>query len=230
MNKKIYFVTGTDTDVGKTIVSCGLLEAARLQGYKTIGLKPVSAGCYQTKDGLKNKDALALMDAMTCKLSYEQVNPVSFKPPIAPHIAANLAGTIISIEQLADFCRGTLLNPAEFILIEGAGGWRTPLNNHQMLSDLAKELNTPVVLVVGVKLGCLNHACLTAEAIIRDGLKLAGWVANCIEPEMMCYEDNIKTLRSLIPAPCLGTVPYLSELDKTLVASYFNLEGINSRK
>ncbi|MDP0561355.1 MAG: dethiobiotin synthase [Candidatus Endonucleobacter sp. (ex Gigantidas childressi)] len=230
MNKKTYFVTGTDTDVGKTIISCGLLEAARLQGYKTIGLKPVSAGCYQTKDNLKNKDALALMDAMTCKLSYAQVNPVSFEPPIAPHIAANLVGKIIAVERLAGFCRDAMLSQAELILIEGAGGWRTPLNSHQMLSDLAKELNTPVVLVVGVKLGCLNHACLTAEAIMEDGLKLAGWVANCVEPEMMCYEENIKTLHSLIPAPCLGEVPYLPEQDKTLIAPYLNISELTNNK
>ena len=226
MGKRSFFVTGTDTDAGKTVVTCGLLEAARLQGYETIGLKPVSAGCLPSENGLRNDDALALMNAMTARLTYEQVNPIAFEPPIAPHIAAKKEGRTVTVDRLVGYCRGALMNRAELALIEGAGGWRVPLNEREMLPELAKALNIPVILVVGVKLGCLNHACLTMESILRDGLKLAGWVANSVAPEMDCYEENISTLRALIPAPCLGEVPCLSKPDKETVASFLSVSEL----
>ena len=217
---KTYFVTGTDTDAGKTVVACGLLAAARRQNYQTLGLKPVSAGCLQTPEGLRHDDALALMEAMTIELSYDQVNPVAFEPPIAPHIAAEKIGKRISIDRLAGYCRGALMTRSDFALVEGAGGWRVPLSKREMLSGLAKHLNIPVILVVGMKLGCLNHALLTVEAILRDGAQLAGWVANRIDPEMDVYEENVQTLRSLIPAPCLGEIPYLDSVNKENTADY----------
>ena len=223
MGKKIYFITGTDTDVGKTIVTCGLLEAARMQGLATVGLKPVSAGCAVTEDGLRNDDALALMNAMTCQLAYEQVNPIAYELPIAPHISMLKNGKHVTAEQLAGYCRGAFIKSADLALIEGVGGWRVPLNSHQMLSLLAGILSLPVILVVGIKLGCLNHACLTAESIIRDGREIAGWVANCIDGEMQYYEENISTLNSLIRAPCLGVVPYLQKNNKESIASYLNV-------
>ncbi|WP_067515949.1 dethiobiotin synthase [Endozoicomonas ascidiicola] len=223
---KIFFVTGTDTDAGKTVVTCGLLEAARLQGLSTLALKPVSAGCHQTSEGLRNDDAEVLIEAMTMSLPYEQMNPLAFEPPVAPHIAAEEAGVRMTLDRLTGYCRGALMKKYDLALIEGAGGWRVPLNGREMLSGLPKALNTPVILVVGMKLGCLNHGLLTAEAILRDGVKLAGWVANQIDPDMNRYEENLATLTRLIPAPRLGTVPYLSDFSKEAVAPYLDVSSL----
>ncbi|MDD7804563.1 MAG: dethiobiotin synthase [Endozoicomonas sp. (ex Botrylloides leachii)] len=223
MNKKTFFVTGTDTDAGKTVVTCGLLEGARMKGYKTLGLKPLSAGCEVTPDGLRNNDALEIMHAMTCELPYEQVNPAAFESPAAPHIVAEQTNITVTLEQLTQWCKNTQTVSANITLIEGAGGWRVPINTQHMLSALPKELDIPVILVVGMKLGCLNHATLTAEAIMRDGIKIAGWVANRIDPDMLYYEENLKTLHRLIPAPCLGNIPFLEPVDNARVASYLNL-------
>ena len=206
-----YFISGTDTDVGKTLVACGLLRAAALRGLRTLAIKPVAAGAELTENGLRNEDALMLMAAMTEVLPYQQVNPVLLEPAIAPHIAAEKAGKRITVAQLAGLCRGVMMQPADLILIEGAGGWRVPLYRHELLSGLASELQTPVILVVGMRLGCINHALLTAEAIRADGLRLAGWVANQIDPGMSCFEENLATLKAMLDAPCIGVVPYLAQ-------------------
>jgi len=226
MAKKTFFIAGTDTDAGKTVVTAGLLAAANNQGLKTIGLKPVSAGCEVTDDGLRNGDALLLQQTASIPLSYDQVNPVAFEPPIAPHIAAVQEGRQLSADRLAAYCRGTLMQPADFALIEGAGGWRVPLNQREMLSALPKQLGTDVILVVGMKLGCLNHALLTAEAIARDGLKLAGWVANRIDPDMNCYQENLDSLRGFFRAPLLGEVPHLGDPSPEKVADYLKIDHI----
>ena len=197
--KGIFFVTGTDTEVGKTWVSCRLLERAREAGLSCYGLKPVAAGCDETPDGWRNEDALQLMAASSVKLPYETVNPVAFKTPVAPHIAAQQEGKTINLSRLAGYVRGALsAHPADLILIEGAGGWRVPLNDREMLSGLAKELDVPVIQVVGMKLGCINHALLTAEAIEKDGLRYAGTMANCFG-EMAVQEENLLTLRQHLP-------------------------------
>ena len=223
LKSKHYFIAGTDTDVGKTLVACGILRAAANQGLKTLAIKPVAAGAEQTDQGLRNSDALMLMKAMTESLPYEQVNPVLLNPPIAPHIAAEQAGRRLSVSQLAGFCRGVMMRKADMVLIEGAGGWRVPLNQREMLSGLAVELQTQVILVVGMKLGCISHALLTAEAIQADGLVLVGWVANQIDPEMACFEENLASLRQLLPAPCLGVVPKLAPPDPAQVAECLDL-------
>ncbi|WP_066014269.1 dethiobiotin synthase [Endozoicomonas atrinae] len=223
---KTYFVTGTDTDAGKTVVTCGLLEAARLKGLTTLALKPVSAGCHQTESGLKNEDALALMEAMTLSLPYEQVNPLALEPPIAPHIAAAEVGVSMTLDRLVGYCRGALMRKNDLALIEGAGGWRVPLNSREMLTGLAKELNTPAILVVGMKLGCISHALLTVEAILRDGVRLAGWVANQMDPDMSRYDENLATLKNMIPAPCLGVVPFLSDTSSGRVAEYLDISTL----
>ena len=223
---KTYFITGTDTDAGKTVVSCGLLEAARQKQLQTIALKPVSAGCDSTPEGLRNGDAMELMKAMTLELPYAQVNPVAFEPPIAPHIAAEEEGRRTTVNRLAGICRGALMRKHDLSLIEGAGGWRVPLNNREMLSGLALTMNTPVILVVGMKLGCLNHALLSAEAIVRDGAKLAGWVANQIDPDMNHYEENIQTLKDSLPVPCLGVVPWLEHLNNKVIAEYLDIQAL----
>ncbi|MBQ0796092.1 dethiobiotin synthase [Zhongshania sp.] len=209
LSSRHFFITGTDTDVGKTLIGCGLLVAAANKGLRTLAVKPIAAGAESTPDGLRNQDAVMLMEAMTEKMSYQQVNPVLLEPPIAPHIAAEQVGRRVSVAQLAGLCRGAMMQSADFVLIEGAGGWRVPLNGRELLSGLAVELQAPVVLVVGMKLGCISHALLTADAIKADGLRLAGWVANRIDPDMSCFEENVSTLKALLPAPCLGVVPYL---------------------
>ncbi len=226
MAAKQYFIAGTDTDVGKTLVACGILRAAAARGLKTMAIKPVAAGADLTEQGLRNTDALMLIDAMTESLPYEQVNPVLLAPPIAPHIAAEQAGRRLSVSQLAGFCRGVMMRKVDMVLIEGAGGWRVPLNQREMLSGLAVELQTPVILVVGMKLGCISHALLTAEAIRADGLVLAGWVANQIDPNMACFDENLATLRNFLPAPCLGVLPNLSQPDANLAAEHLDISPL----
>jgi dethiobiotin synthetase len=221
-----YFLTGTDTDVGKTLVATALLHKAQSEGLTTVGLKPVAAGAELTKEGLRNEDALALQAVSSVKLHYEQVNPYCFEPAIAPHIAAAEAGTRLTVARLEGFCRGVLLQKPDFCVIEGAGGWRVPLNNRETLADLAKSLQLPVILVVGMRLGCINHALLTAQAIQQDGLRLTGWVANTCEMSVMPrYQDNLDTLKSLLAAPLLGEIPFLVSRNIKEAAGYLSLPG-----
>ncbi|MCH2556242.1 MAG: dethiobiotin synthase [Alcanivorax sp.] len=197
--KGVFFITGTDTEVGKTWVGCRLLERARDAGLRCYGLKPVAAGCERTAEGPRNEDALNLMAASSVTLPYEVVNPVALDAAIAPHIAAQQENRRVTLAQLAGYVRGALnSHPADLVLVEGAGGWRVPLNDREMLSGLAVELNLPVIQVVGMKLGCINHALLTAEAIRADGLHYTGTVANCFG-EMDVREENLLTLRQHLP-------------------------------
>ncbi|KPZ15381.1 dethiobiotin synthase [Pseudomonas syringae group genomosp. 3] len=219
-----YFITGTDTDAGKTTVAAGLLHAARLKGLSTASGKPVASGCVMTAEGLRNSDALALQAECSIELDYDEVNPLAFAPAIAPHLAALEAGVVLTVGSLLQPMRHILDKQADFTLIEGAGGWRVPLAGQHNLSDLAIALGLPVILVVGVRLGCINHAVLTAEAIARDGLHLAGWVANVIDAETSRLEENLATLRERLPAPCLGRVPRLSEASAENVARYLDLQ------
>jgi dethiobiotin synthetase len=208
MRHKI-FVAGTDTDVGKTLVAAALLEYANNKGLSTAALKPVAAGCEQSEQGLCNEDALLLQKHASMELSYEQINPFAFAPAIAPHIAAQEEGRRLSADRIVGFCRGVLMKGADLTVVEGAGGWRVPLNEREYFSRIPQLLKLPVVLVVGMRLGCINHAILTAEAIQRDGLTIVGWVANCVEPEMPRYQDNLNTLKQTISAPLLGEIPFM---------------------
>ncbi|MGE6794151.1 dethiobiotin synthase [Pseudomonas guineae] len=222
-----FFVTGTDTEVGKTTVAAGLLHAARLAGLSTAAAKPVASGCVLTTDGLRNDDALALLSQCTLALRYEEVNPHAFEPAIAPHLAAREAGVLLDVAALQGPVQAILDKRADFTLIEGAGGWRVPLAGQATLSDLAIALQLPVILVVGVRLGCINHALLTAEAILRDGLTLAGWVANVVDPQTSRLEDNLATLAERLSAPCLGYIPRLTEATPAAVSSYLNLDFLH---
>lgn len=217
---KTYFVTGTDTDAGKTVVACGLLQAFANEGLTTAAVKPVAAGCDETDEGLRNGDALALMSVVTQKLPYAQVNPVALAPAIAPHIAASQVNKRLDVARLAGFCRGVSMAKVDKVLVEGAGGWRVPLNERETLAELPKELNIPVILVVGMKLGCINHAILTAEAICNDGCKLAGWVANVVDKDMAELAANFASLQSCIAAPCLGLVPFIANITPADVATH----------
>ncbi|MEE8058376.1 MAG: dethiobiotin synthase [Pseudomonadales bacterium] len=228
MAKHKFFIAGTDTHVGKTLVATGILAAANAKGLSTVAMKPVAAGCEETSDGLRNDDALLLQHTMSLQLPYEQVNPVALKPAIAPHLAADQAGKRLQVSQLVGYCRGVLMQRADLVVIEGAGGWRVPLNKVETLAGLAKELNLPVILVVGVKLGCINHALLTVEAINNDRLPLAGWVANQLDADMPCYQENIMTLKSLIRAPCIGELPVLAEPNADSARAYLNLDLVIS--
>lgn len=206
--KKHFFVTGTDTDAGKTYVTVGLLNAAKRAGVKSLGLKPIAAGAVSIEGKLRNDDALLIQAASSVTLPYEQVNPVVLEAAVAPHIAAIQEGRLVTASRLEGYIKGALLMPHELALVEGAGGWRVPLNDREMLSDVAKSLGFPVILVVNMKLGCLNHAVLTAEAIARDGLILAGWVANTGPEKMPFFEENVATLSAMLPAPLLTTLSW----------------------
>jgi dethiobiotin synthetase len=223
VRQRAFFVTGTDTEVGKTVVSCALLHAAAARGLRTAAIKPVAAGCDAQG---RNEDALALQGAMTEALSYAQVNPVALALPLAPHIAAEQAGRRLQVSRLAGLCRGVLSGTAEFALVEGAGGWRVPVNGRETLADLARELDLGVILVVGMRLGCLNHALLSAEAIRRDGLVLAGWVANQPGERMTCHAENVATLQHWLGAPMLGELPRLSPADPRELAEFLDISRL----
>lgn len=206
LQRQRFFVTGTDTDAGKTYVTVGLLKAATRKGYKSTGLKPVAAGAETVNGKLVNSDALLIQTASSQPLPYDQVNPIVFEPAIAPHIAAGIENRLVTVSRLDGLIKGALLAPSDLTLIEGAGGWRVPLNDRELISDLAVQLRFPVILVVNMKLGCINHGLLTAEAILKDGLPLAGWVANSGSKSMTVYDENVMTLKHLMPCPCLGEI------------------------
>lgn len=216
-----YFVTGTDTDAGKTLASAGLLARARLAGRSTLGLKPVASGSDATPEGLRNADALALQAqsrppagaARGHAVAYATVNPFAFAPAIAPHLAARRAGVEVRLADLSDWLRPLLALERDLTLVEGAGGWRVPLNAREDLAGLAAAHALPVILVVGLRLGCISQARLTAEAIAHDGLRLVGWIGSLVEPAFAeddaLYRDNLATLARTLPAPCLGVIPRL---------------------
>lgn len=220
---KAWFVTGTDTEVGKTAISCALLKAAAAQGLRTAAIKPVAAGCDAQGH---NDDALQLMECMTESMDYAQVNPVALRAAIAPHIAAEQEGRRMQAARIAGLCRGVMLGGADFTLIEGAGGWRVPINPRETLADVAVHLQLGVILVVGMRLGCINHALLSAEAIRRDGLTLVGWVANQPGERMTCHDENLDTLRNLLPAPMLGEVPRITPFSATAAAESLDIRGL----
>jgi len=223
MAKKVLFITGTDTDVGKTLVATGFLQLANQQGIQTAAIKPVAAGCEDRGSGPQNEDALQLQQVASQQLSYQQVNPVALDLPMAPHIAAQEQGRMLSASRLSGFCRGLILLPIDLLVIEGAGGWRVPLNNRETMADIPKQLSAEVILVVGIRLGCINHALLTAQAIRSDGLKIAGWVANIMDEDMLRLEENIDTLKQMFPEPCLGIVPRLSDISPQQVSNYLTI-------
>ncbi|GGO69789.1 dethiobiotin synthase [Bowmanella pacifica] len=221
---KCFFVTGTDTEVGKTFVSRAMLTQFKNRRLKTAAFKPVASGCENTPDGLRNDDALTLQATSSLPLDYEWVNPFAFEAPIAPHLAAAEAGISIDINQLVEAQQRLSALAPDVLLVEGAGGWRLPLGEGQFMSDFVIRQNMPVILVVGMRLGCLNHALLTAEAIRRDGLPLAGWVANQVDVDMPLLAENQAFLKAHIDAPLLGCIPRLSNPD--MAARYLDLTPI----
>jgi dethiobiotin synthetase len=214
------FVTGTDTGVGKTRIAAALCVAYAAHGKRVAAMKPVASGCMQTRAGLRNDDAEALRAAMTVRAAYGDVNPYAFEPAIAPHIAAMEAGCPIDF-GLLDGCYERLCVQSDVIIVEGAGGWLTPLDATRTFADLAVRWQLDVILVVGLRLGCLNHALLTAEAIEARGLKLAGWVGNSVDPDFARREANTDTLRARLAANCLGIFAYSPESGARELANEF---------
>lgn len=221
---KGWFITGTDTDVGKTLISAAFVDWLAQQDT-ACGYKPVAAGCNMVDDQLLNDDALALQAASLPKPSYSEINPIALERAIAPHIAAAETATTINLSDLVDKARH-LENKHRFVVIEGAGGWLVPLNDQHSFADLAAELNHPVILVVAMRLGCINHALLTANAIKNSGLELAGWIANCLDPEMPALTENINSVKLRLPAPLLGIVPKLDKPDTKAIQQHIGFQTL----
>jgi len=221
------FVTGTDTDCGKTVISCALMAIAARQGHTVAGMKPIAAGAVLTADGLRNDDALAIQQACSKEIPYALINPVCYPEPTAPHLQAPsgvrpakggsdpINTTLAAYQQIS--------TNADMVIVEGAGGWRVPLSDTTDMADLCLQLQLPVILVVGMRLGCINHALLTVEAIQNSGARLVGWIANQIDPEMMALEENIGSLKARIEAPLLGFVPWTNNIKAESIEKHLNL-------
>ncbi len=222
-----YFITGTDTGVGKTIVTLGLMQALQDQGHRVAAMKPVAAGCEETRNGLRHEDALRLQQASSVALDYGLVNPCALAAPVAPHIGASATGETIDIDNLVNKYN-QIRCFTQCVLVEGAGGWLVPLNASQTLADLARILGLKVILVVGLRLGCLNHALLTAESIRAHGCELAGWVANRLPGHMAKVEANIEALKARLGCPFIGCVPTLTPVSATAVADYLSVGALNT--
>jgi dethiobiotin synthetase len=209
------FITGTDTAVGKTLVGCALVRGLVALGLKVAVMKPVAAGAEPTPQGLRNADALVLMAASNVAATYEEVNPYCLNLAVSPHIAANEDGTSIDIDMIAEDL-DRLARRSDFVVVEGAGGWLAPLSDTQTMADLARTLGLPVLLVVGLKLGCLNHAHLTRASIDAHGVAFAGWIASCLDGQMVRPAENLATLARTLREPALAIVPFTARFESAL--------------
>lgn len=219
-----YFVTGTDTDVGKTVCTKALLQAANKQNKRSLAYKPIAAGCTQTEQGLRNEDALILQQNSSVHVAYDAVNPITFKQAIAPHIAASENKCSINLTTVDQGLAFLQQQQAQLLLIEGAGGWHLPINNKQLFSEWVIEKQLPVIVVVGLKLGCLNHALLTTQSIQQSGLTIAGWIANHLQHDMPYVAQNIDTLKNYIKAPLLAEIPFLNNIEQQNLSQYIKVD------
>jgi len=217
-----FYVTGTDTGIGKTHSSAALLHALRARGLRATGMKPVASGCERIDGAWKNADALALLDASDPRPAYADCNPFALPLPLAPELAARDAGVDVGLRAILD-AHARLAASADVVVVEGVGGWAAPLSSSLMQADLVRALELPVVLVVGLRLGCLNHALLSARAIAADGCRLIGWIANAIDPGMEAVDDNVAMLAARLPAPCWGRLPFESAADAAASARLLKL-------
>jgi dethiobiotin synthetase len=217
-----FYVTGTDTGIGKTVSSCALLHALRGQGLRAAGMKPVASGCERIDGAWRNEDALALQAASEAGIDYADINPFALEHPLAPELAARDAGTEVTLPPIVA-ARARLASRVDALVVEGVGGWAAPLSASLMQADLVRALRLPVVLVVGLRLGCINHALLSARAIAADGLVLAGWVGSHVDPAMARVEDNIAMLRERLPAPCWGVLPHAPGADPAALATHLHV-------
>ena len=207
-----FYVTGTDTGIGKTHSSAALLHALRARGLRATGMKPGASGCERIDGAWKNADALALLDASDPRPAYADCNPFALPLPLAPELAARDAGVDVGLQAILD-AHARLAASADAVVVEGVGGWAAPLSSSLMQADLVRALELPVVLVVGLRLGCLNHARLTARAIVDDGCELIGWIANHVDAAMDRQDENFELLTARMPVPCWGRIPYDATLD-----------------
>ncbi|MGR5131870.1 dethiobiotin synthase [Vibrio alfacsensis] len=222
-----FFIAGTDTDVGKTVASKAILHALAEKGLNTIGYKPVASGSDKTEQGLRNSDALHLQKAATLDTAYDDVNPYALELPASPHIAAKHENVVIEYQVLSEKLAQHKAQ-SDIVLVEGAGGWRVPVSDTDSLSTWVQQEQLPVVLVVGIKLGCLSHALLTAEVIKADGLNLVGWVANRVNPGTEHYAEIIDMLEERLDAPKLGEIPYIPSAKRKELGKYINIEPLLS--
>ena len=213
MNTKGYFITGTDTEIGKTYTSVSLIKYLTDQNLKVAGLKPVASGCDKTAQGLRNSDALQLAEAANTGLTYEQINRYAFEPSIAPHIAAGLSGVSIDLNAIESDLVYAQSN-ADKVIVEAAGGWLMPLTDQYSVCDLALRLKLPVIAVVGVRLGCINHALLTLNHIQESGVEIAGWVANHIDSKTEYLHEQINSIRTRTKIPCIAEIPNSNSYSK----------------
>lgn len=219
-----FYVTGTDTGIGKTVASTALLHALRAKGLNAVGMKPLASGCVEGIHGLRNDDAMALLEASDPRPAYADLNPYALLLPLAPEIAAREAGIVVGMEVItAAFQR--LRSSADAMVVEGVGGWAAPLTAELDQADLVRALGLPVVMVVGMRLGCLNHARLTARAIAADGCELVGWIASHVDAQMERQDENFELLQQRLQAPCWGRLPYQQTPDAQLLARRLVLEG-----
>ncbi|MBS0227878.1 MAG: dethiobiotin synthase [Proteobacteria bacterium] len=216
------YVTGTDTGIGKTFASCALLHALRGQGMRAVGMKPVASGCTWLDGGWKNDDALALQQASAVEVAYADINPFALEHPLAPELASRDAGTEVTLPPILD-AHARLAAQADAVVVEGVGGWAAPLSSSLMQVDLVRALELPVVLVVGLRLGCLNHALLSARAIEADGATLAGWIGSHVDPAMARVEDNLKMLQARLLAPCWGVLPHMPNAEPAAMAGHLRV-------
>ena len=220
------FVTGTDTGIGKTRSAVVLMEAFKSMGKSVAGMKPIASGSEKSKSGLTNLDAMALLQHATSRQSYEIINPYAFAPPIAPHIAAQRAGVRIDPDVIRRAYE-TLAASHDCVVVEGVGGWRVPFSPAFSTVDLVRLLDLPVVLVVGLRLGCINHALLSHEAIRNDNVNLAGWIANLIDPDYGEVDETVQLLEQKITAPLLGILPFVPHPDNKVLANNIKTERIS---
>ena len=216
------YVTGTDTGAGKTLVSCALLHALRARGLRAVGMKPLASGCERTAQGLRNDDALALQAASDPRPDYEDLNPFALPAATAPQLAAREAGVDVRIKPLLA-AHARLLLQADRIVVEGVGGWAAPLSDTLDQAALVQALDIPVVLVVGLRLGCLSHARLTARAIADDGCRLIGWIGSAVEPGFDRQAEYLDLLRDALSVPCLGVLPHMQPSDPARLAGELSL-------
>ena len=214
-----FYVTGTDTGIGKTVASTALLYALRAGGAHAVGMKPVASGCVATADGWRNEDAMALLAASDPQPAYQDLNPYALPLPLAPELAARDAGVQVELSPILQ-AHACLRRLAAQVVVEGVGGWAAPLSATLTQADLVSALDIPVVLVVGLRLGCLNHAILSARAIEADGCRLLGWIGNAVDPDMQRREDHRAMLDARLTAPCLGWLPHQATADAIGLARY----------
>jgi len=221
-----FFITGTDTNIGKTAITCSLIAKCIEEGFRAGGMKPVAAGCHIENGYMISDDVKKIIEVSNVDLNIKEINPYSFELPIAPHIS--FKSNEIDIHLIKKYLR-SFENKMDYLFIEGVGGYAVPLTETFTTADLVESLDIPVILVVGMKLGCINHALLTIQSILNKKQKLCGWVANRIDGDMQAYEENFSFLKEKIKAPCLGEVPYFKDFDPYKASKFINLNKLNDK-